>query len=209
VNASEYKARKRRPSIVYNPAFGLPIWGPPTLRWIENASDGLRVHAKREDRNGREPTGWYCDHCCDSVTSATVLQLPAARDGTRRFMAACTDPYNHDLYLTDCDFTYDLRQAWDWAERLAEDYAEFCQEENAKFQAEQQIECARESICGLREQHTRTIEELRRLRDTIEFDAPLLTNAARQHLRSLRKEVSDAVELVRKLRDNPTYAVHG
>lgn len=207
MNATEYKAlqlkraKARDATIRYNPRFKLAGWGPDTLRWIEHASDGLRVHKAP----GREH-GWYVDSTCDDATEPRVLQLPAARDGTLRYMAACTDPWNPDCYLTDCDLTDNLKQCAYWAQRLAERYAETCREDDAKFQAEQQVETAKETICGLREQHTRLVEELRRSRE-LAPEVPLIVNAARRTLHELRDEVRKAHKRIKELNSNYWYAV--
>lgn len=207
MNAAEYKARKlaeakRRGSVVYNPTFALPGWGPATLRWIEHASRGLRVLSPAPGRGH----GWYVDSVCDDTTVPAVLQLPASPDGTRRYMAATSDPYNPDCYLTDCDLTDNPKTAAYWAQRLAERYAEFCREEDAKFQAEQQIADAKSTICELRVQHSRLVEEYRKSR-AVFGDIPLMVNAARKSLRSLRADAAEAHKRIKRLTDNYWYAV--
>lgn len=207
MNSTEYKAlqlkraKARDATIRYNPPFKLRDCWPATYRWIEHASDGLRVHRAP----GRDNC-WYVDNCGAETTTAHVLQLPAGRDGTLRYMAATSDPYNPDCYLTDGDLTENMKEAAQWASRLAEHYSEQCREDDAKFQAEQQIEQAKEDICGLREQHSRLVEELRRSR-AILGDVPLLVNNARKGLRSLREDVAKAHKRIKQLSDNYWYAV--
>lgn len=206
MNSTEYKAlqlqraKVRERTIRYNPPFKLEGWGPSTMRWIEHASDGLRVH-----RAPARDNCWYVDNCGDDTTTAHVLQLPSA-GGVLRYMGATSDPYNPDCFLTDGDVTDNIKEAAYWAQRLAERYAETCREDDAKFQAEQQIADAKESICGLREQHSRLVEEMRRSREIL-GDVPLLVNNARKGLRSLREDVAKAHKRIKQLTNNYWYAV--
>ena len=214
MNSTEYKAlqlkraKARDATIRYNPPFKLEGWGPATMRWIEHASDGLRV---REAKTGgfREPVGYYVDHFFDETTVPYVLQLPAAPvKGVRceRYMAATSDPYNPDCYLTDGDIVDNMHDAIRWAHRLAERYAETCREDDAKFQAQQQIEQAKEYICGYRAEASRLVEELRRAR-SIAGDIPLIVNAARKQIAQLRSRVAEEHKRIKRLTDNYWYAV--
>lgn len=216
MKASEYKARQVERTrangqcIRYNPPFKLEGWGPGTMRWIENASGGLRViNVPERERSLRNATGYYVDDFGE-VTVPHVLQLPAANvPGVRceRYMAAASDPYNADCYITDCDIADNLHDACQWAHRLAERYAEICREGDAKFQAESQIESLKEDICGYREQASRLVEEIRRARE-LTGDIPLIVLAARKQLKSLRDSVRAAHKRIDRLRDNFWYAVH-
>lgn len=194
---------KKQNSINYNPAFQLEgSWR--TVRWIENASDGLRLVA-RPERGFRDGiTGWYVDNFQDSVTVPAVLRLPSAPDGTARLLAATSDPWNPDHYLVDTDIETDERDAWHSAVSLAEHYAESCREDDAEQQAEMQIDDARDEIKSARADCHKLAAELRSLDKAL---PPGLCAAIRREIASHRATVRGAVKSIRRLTAEPWTAV--
>lgn len=210
MNSTEYKAlqlkraKARDKTIRYNPPFKLRAGWPATYRWIENASDGLRVIEPERRRSGY---GYYVDNPCAEVTEPRIIKLPSHGPEEPLYMAACTDPYNEDCVLIDGDCTNELSTVTEWAYRLTEHYAEQCLEDDAKFQSEQQIEQLREDICEYRAEASRLVEEIRRARD-LAGDIPLIVNAARKVLRQLRKDAGEAAKRIKALRVDPMSSVH-
>lgn len=194
---------KKQNSIIYNPAAQLE-GSRRTIRWIENASDGLRLVARpaRGFRDGLD--GYYVDNFQDSVTVPAVLRLPSAPDGTARLLAATSDPWNPDCYLVDMDLETDERDAWHSACSLAEHYAESCREDDAKFQAEQQIDDARDEIKTARADCHKLAAELRSLDKAL---PPGLCAAIRREIASHRAAVRGAVKSIRRLTAEPWTAV--
>lgn len=188
-------------SIIYNPAAQLE-GSRRTIRWIENASDGLRLVARpaRGFRDGLD--GYYVNNFQDSVPA--VLRLPSAPDGTARLLAAASDPWNPDCYLVDMDLETDERDAWHSACSLAEHYAESCREDDAKFQAEQQIDDARDEIKTARADCHKLAAELRSLDKAL---PPGLCAAIRREIASHRATVRGAVKSIRRLTAEPWTAV--
>lgn len=194
---------KKQNSIIYNPAAQLE-GSRRTIRWIENASDGLRLVARpaRGFRDGLD--GYYVDNFQDSVTVPAVLRLPSAPDGTARLLAATSGSWNPDCYLVDMDLETDERDAWHSACSLAEHYAESCREEDAKFQAEQQIDDARDEIKTARADCHKLAAELRSLDKAL---PPGLCAAIRREIASHRATVRGAVKSIRRLTAEPWTAV--
>jgi hypothetical protein len=110
--------------------------------------------------------GWYADDMQSALIIGRVLQLPAARDGSPRYVPA-THSSEWDgvtLYLNDvCD---NLRDAVFRADRCAEIQAEESRDDNAKFQAEQRIESLREDISTARKACLTLLREMRPFRKT-------------------------------------------
>ena len=192
---------KKQNSIIYNPAFQME-GSRRTIRWIEYASDGLRLVARPDVRYFE--TGYYVDNFQDSVTVPAVLRLPSAPDGTARLLAATSDPWNPDCYLVDMDLETDERDAWHSAVRLAEYYAESCREDDAKFQAEQQIDDARDEIKSARADCHKLAAELRSLDKAL---PPGLCAAIRREIAVHRAAVRGAVKSIRRLTAEPWTAV--
>ena len=194
---------KTQKLISYNPAARLE-GSRRSVRWIENASDGLRLVARPDRRSFRDGIdGWYVNDF--QVTVPAVLRLPSAPDGTARLLAATSDPWNDDCYLVDLDIETDERDAWRSACSLAEFYAEICREDDAKFQAEQQIEDARDEIKSARADCHKLAADLRSLDKAL---PPTLCAAIRREIAGHRAAVRGAVKSIRRLTAEPWTAVN-
>jgi hypothetical protein len=201
------KARKpETPTIIYNPEW-TPEVSRDRLRWIENASRGLRVtgpvhEVMREAGYIRGYShGYYCDSFQDSIAVGYVLQLPA-RDGAAQYVPAIADPYNPDCYVVDFhSITDDKTEAARDADSMAEHYAEREREVQAKDMAEHEAEELREEIAQLRSRHSAAVRELRSLPPGL-AQTPLLCSMLRESLASMRRDVRKARERIAALADN-------
>lgn len=206
--------RKTDPkAIIYGPEW-TPDGTCDRYRWIENASNGLRiVGAAHEIKPDWRPIvdhyGWHLDPWGDGGTvHGSVLQLPA-RNGTVRYVPAIADPYARDCYC--CDFrsvTDDLRTAIyaadDMAERYAEREREYQLEEAARMRAEE----LREEATALRAEHRAIVADMRALRE-LAPDAPNACSALRATLRKMRADVRDALKEAAQLTESPWTMLEG
>jgi hypothetical protein len=185
------KTEKR---IVYNPPFQLH-GTRRTVRWIENASHGLRLASKPEGSRRDDHCDWYVNTFYET-TSPTVLALPHGR-----YLAAASDPWNPDCYIVDMDAETDLDDAWRSADGMAEWYAEDCRDDEAKQSAELETEQLREEIADLRRRHSAAVREIRSAR-AVEGAAPTLCGLVRSSLADMRARVHKARERIAALADN-------
>jgi len=150
--ADQDKGERRYPSsasrcIVYNPAIPTRAYGERagTVRWIEQASDGLRLIGFADDI-GRETysrafshSGWYADNFQSELYRGVVYQLPAARRGDKgereRYVYGYADPNNDGAALLAFSIESDKLEAARAADRLAELAAEESREHQEAFQA--------------------------------------------------------------------------
>jgi hypothetical protein len=187
-----------------------PTWTPDgtreRLRWVENASDGLRiVGAAHELLPRMRHHGWHLDPLNDGDTvHGVVLALPG-KDRLPRYVPAVSDPWNDDCYTVDFHHVQDDKEecARD-ADGMAERYADREREYQTRETAKALIEEARERIATER----KTLHEL-----SAEMRAAQPGNYAREYraiCAALRKRIAehraavrDAVKEIRKLTANP------
>lgn len=206
MTAAEYKAKqetRKRASykaITFNPEFE---FHREHLRWVENASKGLRVVGKCHEIARNEgygswrdyPTGWYVDMYQQETVSGVVIALPG-HDRHPVYVPAVEDAYNNDSYVVNFrDVTDDLRDATSWANSLAEHWAEQAREDDMKYRAETRIEDAKSEIETVKAE-TRSIvrelkghcEQLTGLKETKRIVRKHI-KAARNRIRTLRREI--------------------
>lgn len=197
---------KQAASIAYNPEF---TSGRDRLRWVENASRGLRVVGPAHDVTRLGHNGWFLDPLGDGDTVyGVVLQLPG-RSGFARFVPAISDPWNPDCYCVDFRDRYDgpgndaddaKRDCARAADQLAEAYAEREREyqirEIARLRIAEEREAIRENCATFR----RLVYGLRTAGHAL---PPSVREVVRLRLRDLRKATARAVATVRKLTDDP------
>ena len=114
------KTRLNKPkAIAYGPEFTLE-GSRRRLRWIENASAGLRVVGAADSIIRLRHTGWYLDPFGDGETArGYVLQLPA-RKGVSQYVPAILDANNPDCYVAEfADVTDDKEDAARFADMAA------------------------------------------------------------------------------------------
>lgn len=202
-------------SIVYGPEWSPDYCKADRLRWVENASRGLRivgpVHELREICRVNHD-GWRLDPLGDGDTAhGVVLRLPG-RSGSARFVPAVSDPCNEDCYLVDFHDHYDapgddtddaLRDCIHAADRMAERYAEAKREYRIHEQARAMIEAAGEGIKEARKEAHALAVELRVWSSWRNVSAPAICAAVRRDLARWRRQVRTEVARIRKLRADP------
>lgn len=199
---TELRRAKAPAPVTWNPEWQME-GSRRRCRVVENASaGGLRVI----ERGARDATGWYVDNYQSDVTAAALIQLPA-RDGAPLYLAACTDPWNADCYIVDCELETDRRDAERSAAGLAKHYAETCREDDAKQMAEMQIDDARDAIKAARAAHTALAAEIHAARAAGAAAGPNVCAALRARLVSLRDDVRDARRIIKERQDNYRSAV--
>lgn len=198
-----------------------PEWTPDgtrdRLRWVENASRGLRVvgnvhEIKPDCRPLVDHYGWHLDPFGDGETCwGAVLQLPS-RAGARQYVPALWTSYDEDdRYTVDFhDVTDNLRDAIYAANRLAELYTEREREyqtiESAKLRAEEY----RQEAAELRAQHRRAVGDLRALRVLVApGNAPTACALLRDRLREMRERVHAALKSAAALDAEPYRIIEG
>lgn len=203
---------KTSKAIVYNPEWQ-PDGSRDRLRWIENASRGLRVlgpvHEMRERVGRWRHTGWHLDPLGDGDTvHGVIIQLPG-RSGFARFVPAVSDPCNDDCYAVDFSDVYTapgddtddaVRDCAHAADRLAELYAEREREYQTEEGARIRIEEARERIKSERaEAHALAAE----MREHAGHAAPAICKELRRAMAAHRATVRAAIKEIRRLTDAP------
>ena len=197
-------------TIIYNPESGRD-----RLRFVENASRGLRVlgpvHEMRDIcRVGH--TGWHLDPLGEGDTvHGVVLQLPG-RSGFARFVPAVSDPYNDDCYAVDFRDVYtapgdDTDEAKHdcalTADRLAELYAEREREYQTLDTAKFRIEEARERIKAERAEAHALAAEMRAYANWRNVSAPAICKELHRAMAAHRATVRAAIKEIRRLTDAP------
>jgi len=165
-------------------------------RWVENASDGLRVAVENAgDTNSRDShTGWYVNNFQSETVHGIVYQLPS-RNGQLQYVPAVSDAYNNDCAIVDFySVTDDKDDAARWADSMAEHYAEREREYQAKEEAKQRLEDIETEIKDEYQDFRRICRELRASCDKVQGVAVVRELVkARWHetkasIRKLRKE---------------------
>ena len=207
--------KQKTPTITYNPEWR-PDWSPRrAIRWVEDASRGLRVHGAVHELSHlfghRWPghTGYFLDPLGGGETvHGAVIQLPA-RDGVARFVPAVSDAYNPDCYAVEFGDVYEapgddtgeaIRDCAQAADRLAELYAEAEREFQVCEGATLRIAEAHEAIAEARADHSAAIAELRRVQDN---GTPHLCKMIRDGLRREREKVRAARRDITRLTGDP------
>ena len=209
---------KTSKAIVYNPEWQ-PDGSRDRLRWIENASRGLRVlgpvHELRERIGRMDHTGWHLDPLgMGETVCGVVLQLPG-RSGFARFIPAVADPYNDDCYAVDFRDHYDapgddtddaVRDCARAADRLAELYAEREREYQTEEGARMRIEEARERIKAERAEAHALMAEMR---EHAGHKAPAICKELHRAMAAHRAAVRAAIKEIRRLTDAPYSWLEG
>jgi len=196
-------ARAKKPkTIQYNPVHGIDSLRGRRLRWIENASLGLRIVGPSHKIIRLDHTGWFLDPLGDGETvHGTVLRLPRAA-GEARFLAAVSGAFNPDCYLVSMERFDDADDAAREADSMAQRYAEAERDYQTRDTAAMMIESNREEIRETRKTFSAIVAEMRAMRD-LSRDTPIICKALRAQLHSLRATVRKDIRTIRKLRENP------
>lgn len=200
--------RSKLAPIVYNPQWS-KNGNRDKRRWIENASNGLRVKTAKEilrETSYRNDAGceWYVDSFLDDTTVPHVIFLPS-RAGQIQAFAATSDPWNADAFLVDVETIHDsANEAARSAESLSECYSESCREYDAQQRAESDIEQALEEIREARESHSALAVEYGATRDKL---SPAILESCRDSMRHYRRKVAKLRKVIQERRENPWSAV--
>jgi len=153
-------------AISYNPEF-IPsgqerAYSPDRYRWVENVACGLRFVGAAHDIIRLRHTGYYIDNYQDETVHGEVYQLPAARDGSPRYVPAVNDPNNDGCACLDFhSISDDKEDAARLADGMAENWAEREREYQAKEDEERRIEEIGDEISELYTDFRRISRELR------------------------------------------------
>lgn len=194
-----------------------PEWTPDgtreRLRWVENASTGLRIVGAVDEITSESiyrplvnHQGWYLSpfgNDCMGVARGYVLQLPA-RDREPQYVPAISDPWNDDCYI--CDFhsvTEDLHSAIYAADSMAENYAEREREDQTIESAKLRAEELRDEASTLRAQHRALVTEMRAARASEIHSLPTICQRLHDDLRALRANVRKALKRAAQLDAEP------
>ena len=198
--------KKQAKCIVYNPEWK-PDKNADALRWVENASDGLRIVGACHDilpRGRNSHTGWYTDDDCGETVHGAVLQLPGLA-GKPRYVPDIADPGIDDCYAVSFgNVTEDKEQAATWADSMAEAYAERAREYSARESARMHIDDARDTIIAARVDMHTLAAELRAAAAWRNAAGPAICAAIKADIAAKRASVARAV---REIRD--TLATYG
>lgn len=107
------------------------------LRWIENASKGMRLCGFADDLIRLDHRGWYTDPegFEDGVMRGVVYQLPT-RNGSPVFAVGYADPYNDDCCCVEIRTDIEDKEE---AARIADSIAERCAEREREYQEAWQL----------------------------------------------------------------------
>lgn len=203
------------PSIVYNPAIATPTYGERAgvVRWIENASDGLRLIGFA-DEIAREThwrmidhSGWFADPDGCELFRGVVYQLPAARHGSKgereRYVYGYADPNNKGAALLAFSPVSDKMEAARFSDGFAERCAETERDYREAWQAGQRAAELAEERRELTAQVRALLRELASACDRL-GDVPHIKTAlrgairhaldAREKARQERQELRDSFE---------------
>ncbi len=163
------------------------IAGDDGLRWIENASQGLRFTGYCDKINRFiDHTGWFTNEFQEEKLRGVVYQLPA-RKGKAQFIAGYTDPCNDDCARIDFNNIYDdENEAARAADRIAEKTAESEREYNEAWQAGNDYAEKGEELSTIRKA---TIELLQAIKN--KQSEPVICKAIRSQINSQLAEYSE------------------
>lgn len=193
---------KKTPTIQYDGVHKIDSLRSRRLRWIENASKGLRVVGYADKIASLRHQGWLTDPLGDGeVARGAVLRLTRAA-GDARFLAAIEDPCNPDCYIVSMErFDSDCDAARE-ADRMAEAYAEAERDYQTRDTAACMIESDREEIRHARAAHATLVREIRSMHG-FTSDVPAICKALRAQLRQHRDTVRLRISEIRRLQEDP------
>lgn len=184
------KKPKIAPKVIeYNPRFG--AHGYSHVRWVENASRGLRLVGYCDDiTRSICHTGWFTDDDQTEKYRGVVYQLPSR--GEPLYAYGYADPDNEDCALLCFDGENDKEDAARAADRFAEIFAEHERDYREAWQAGRRVEAINEEIVESRTNVLKIGAEMREGRK-----AGLYLPTACE---ALRRDVARAYRFIQKLR---------
>jgi hypothetical protein len=189
-------ATKTKPkTIEFNPVH--EAHGYRHVRWIENASRGLRLVgfadeiARAEHSRAIDHTGWYTDDDGDfDKYRGVVYQLPA-RNGATQYVYGFADPNNDDCALLCFDPETDKMEAARYADNFAERFAEQERDYQRAWRAGRDCEELEDQIKSMRKDALAIGEEMRAAKRA-SIVAPTICATVRGKIMSLYRSIQKA-----------------
>lgn len=190
--------KKPIPTIDYGPVIEEKhAHGYKGVRWVENASRGLRLVGFADEITRDEGlyrsirhTGWFTDDDQTEKYRGVVYQLPSR--GEPLYAYGYADPNNEDCALLCFDGENDKEDAARAADRFAEIFAEEAHAYNEAWQAGRRVEAINEEIAESRTNVLKIGAEMRQGRK-----AGLYLPTACE---ALRRDIARAYRFIQKLR---------
>lgn len=179
-------------AIVYNPVCDpKSVHQYRNVRWIENASRGLRLVGFADEILPRsiQHKGWFTMDDGDNgeVYRGVVYQLPA-RNGETRYVYGYADPNNDDCALLSFDLVSDKAEAAKYADRFAEIFAEYERDYNRAWDAGRRHEALANEIKETRVQVLAIGAEMRAAKRA-NVQAPTICATLRAQVLSLYRSI--------------------
>ena len=189
--------KKIAPKVIgYNPAFEAHRY--KNVRWVENASRGLRLVGFADEiasAEGRRRTinhkGWHTDEDGGNgeYYRGVVYLLPSR--GAPAYVYGYADPCNDDCALLCFDPEADKMDAARYADQFAERFAEDQRDCDRAYQAGRRCEELADEVKDARKQALAIGEEMRAAKRA-KLDAPTICATLRTEIRSLYRQIQKA-----------------
>lgn len=199
--------KKKIKSIEYNPVNDPKrMHGYEGVRWVENASLGLRLVgfadeiARKEGRRGIDHHGWFTDDMQSETYRGIVYQLPARGGRLAQYVYGYADPNNDDCALL-CfgDVQNEALEAAKQADRFAEIFADDAREYNRAWQAGQRYRELDDEIKDMRKTALAIGEEMRAARKVKMTAITTICATLRKEIMSLYRRIQKARKKRREL----------
>lgn len=185
--------KQRTKHVEYNPPHTSHGY---TVRWVENASRGLRLVgfadevARREHSRAIEHKGWFIDdEGTGDVYRGVVYQLPSR--GAPQYVYGYADPCNGDCALLCFDVETTLLDAARAADRFAEIFAEEARDYDRASQASARCEDLAAEIKEARKRALAIGQEMRAAKRQ-NIIAPTICASMRREIASLYRGIQKA-----------------
>ena len=177
------------------------VHGYKNVRWIENASRGLRLVGFADEIARIGHKGWYTDDDCAFETyRGIVYQLPARR-GQTQYVYGYADPNNDDCALLCFDVEADKADAARAADRFAEVCAETERDYQRAWHAGREYEGLEDEIKSMRKEALTIAEEMRAAKRA-SIVAPTICATLRGKIVSLYRSIQTSRKKRAELLDN-------
>lgn len=207
--------KKKAPKVIeYNARFA--AHGYSHVRWVENASRGLRLvgfadEIAREEGRPRmiDHRGWYTDEDGSNGERyrGVVYQLPSR--GAPVYVYGYADPINEGCALLDFTGTSDKMEAARYADGFAERFAEEQRTCNEAWEAGRRAEEINDEIAAARKQALAIGDEMRKAKRA-HVEAPTICATLRAEIlslyRTIQKMREEREDLILAWGEHPSFA---
>lgn len=186
--------RKNVKAVVYGPANDTDrMHGYRNVRWVENASLGLRPVDFADRIVDLRHKGWFTEDDGDNgeVYRGTVYQLPA-RNGEEQFVFGYADPNNDDCALLCFDVETDKQDAAHAADSFAGRFAEAARDFNRTWQAGERYRQLDDEIKDMRKEALDIGAEMRGARKVGVIAAATICVTLRNRIMTLYRHIQKA-----------------